>query len=342
MVTADSPQYEWDFSQIQMSRVPPTSAFDRLRKGFWGVPHRYDAFIREHPNLLYGVDAVVLSGGILGAGLIPFIDGFNIPIITIHHNYEPTYHKDNKTIVSLKGLYTKHIYNAEDIALRHSALNIALTDKDKEELYLNHNLDPKTEICVVPGLLNKEFVVPNLSSATDENKFVISGALHDRQTEDGVLFFMQHLYPVLKEICPNAQVVVAGRNPSAKLLNSIRGNGCKVIPNPVNVGAIIADARLYLNPARLGSGIKMRNIDALASGVPIVAHTNAAQGYAALSDSCMMPFSSAKDFGDAVTTMLNKKTLKKAVQEEFLRKYSYENLVGTLRTNLQRLRLLND
>ncbi|GAB3650662.1 hypothetical protein GCM10028813_19480 [Ramlibacter alkalitolerans] len=46
----------------------------------------------------------------------------------------------------------------------------------------------------------------------------------------------------------------------------------------VDIDALFADASMMLNPVSIGSGLPIKNIDALSRGVPILCTPNAARG----------------------------------------------------------------
>lgn len=76
------------------------------------------------------------------------------------------------------------------------------------------------------------------------------------------------------------QIIIAGRRPPKSLYDEF-GNttGFKIIDTPEDMGKIIASADLLLNPVKMGSGLKLRNMDALRYGLPCLVHTVSACGY---------------------------------------------------------------
>jgi glycosyltransferase involved in cell wall biosynthesis len=55
--------------------------------------------------------------------------------------------------------------------------------------------------------------------------------------------------------------------------------GLKLILNPDNLSDIIAQGDIYLCPVESGSGLKLRIMDALRLGKPVIAHEISARGY---------------------------------------------------------------
>ena len=333
IMTAAVLNFAFDLSRYKIIQVPPSSLFNRICKIFFGAPHRYVSYLEKNMGILDGIDTVVLSGSILGSGIIPLIEKRGVKIITIHHNYEPRFHKDNKTLVTLKGLNIRRIFKAEDLSLRKSDLNISLTEADKMELLKHHNNVNSNKIIIIPAILDKEFKLPNLVPI-QKGKIVISGALSDYQTYDGIKDFVQNYIKQISDLIPHFNLIIAGRNPSKSLLNYLARYGIAIIPNPKNFDDILATADIYINPTKLGSGIKLRNIDSLKWGVPIIGHHNACIGYEPLLGTGIFEYSDSNSFRLAALSVLRSVNSRKTIQEDFYNSFSFNKMLSSLKKEL--------
>lgn len=332
LVIAKADNYAWDFSKYEIFEAPPTNQIERLGKIFCGVPHRYYSFLKNNEAILNNIDLVILSSSVLALGIAPLLEKKGIPFITIHHNYEPLYHRDNKTKISLWGKSTQRIFRSEDIALRKSFANIALTKRDINTLIKKHNLDSNFKISCVPAILESSFIKPELRNPI-ENKIVITGALHDNQTEDGILYFIRELLPILEQIFPNARVTVAGRNPSHKLKKVILlQKKIDLIENPDKMDEIVCNSMLYINPTRLGSGLKLRNADAFKYGCPVLAQRNACAGYENMLGKGLFQYNDKNDFRIAAEKYLTSKLSMKNIQNSFFNNFSFSKNLDLIRT----------
>ena len=84
--------------------------------------------------------------------------------------------------------------------------------------------------------------------------------------KDGLMNFVENVLPILKEKCPEAEVVIAG---------SI----CKTIPDSPDyrkmgwvddLDEIYREARVVINPVRHGAGLNIKMVEALSQAKPIV------------------------------------------------------------------------
>ena len=74
---------------------------------------------------------------------------------------------------------------------------------------------------------------------------------------------------------------MAGRNPHSSILN-IRDKYPKtitVVPNPKDMDAVVEQANIFFCPTCIGGGLKLRLMDGLKLGLPVLVHKVSARGY---------------------------------------------------------------
>lgn len=103
------------------------------------------------------------------------------------------------------------------------------------------------------------------------------GAMDRPENEDAALWFAENIFPaVLKEI-PHAVFTVVGARPAQKLLalasKNIRVTGFVEDPLPY-----FEKAQAAVAPLRLGAGIKIKVLECLAAGLPVVTTSVGAEG----------------------------------------------------------------
>ena len=98
---------------IDIVYVPERSFKEKILFPFTGRLHRFIPFIYDYWKTNNKFDTVVLNGSVLAGDMVDFFKSKKIKVITIHHNVERQYHKDNKTIESFGGLYAGYINKNE-------------------------------------------------------------------------------------------------------------------------------------------------------------------------------------------------------------------------------------
>lgn len=220
-------------------------------------------------------DTVVFNNSDVSSGLIKKFKAMGLKTITIHHNYQIEYLRgDCDWMTMLPNLFWTYIY--EGAAVRNSDLNLTLTDEDTSLLKSHYGGNHFATIGVF------EYKPSSIKKYEDRPKghnYVITGWLGSKQTEDSLIPWIQTYYPILKECDPEAQLTIAGRDPSPSLCSLAEANGIKVIASPVDMQPILDAADYYICPTDRGGGLKLRNLDGLKSGLPVLTHEVSARGY---------------------------------------------------------------
>lgn len=260
-------------------------------------------------------DVVVFDTSMVVHGLIDYFKAAGAKIITIHHNYQYEYFRDNSTFpLRYPTLYWGKKYERE--AVVKSDLNLTLTTEDGNSLRTHYGTG-KEWIETIGTFEYERNSAPALNEVEEDN-FLITGTLSAKQSEDSLLGWIDGYYPVLKEVFPKARLTLAGRDPSDALLNKAAGYGINVIPSPDDMNPILAGAKYYICPVSLGGGIKLRVMDGLRFGLPVICHSVSARGYEEFERKGMLLSYSNKD---SFKTRLNSLKNSEFMRNEICRMY---------------------
>lgn len=278
-------------------------------------------------------DIVVFNNSDVSSGLIKIVKKYGLKVITIHHNYQIEYLKGNSSrITLLPNLFWTYIYERD--AVRNSDLNLTLTKQDITLLKKHYGI-AKFEVLGVFEF--KPFEIKGYLETTRGHNYVITGWLGAKQTEDSLLPWIKDYYPILKTVDPEAKLTIAGRDPSEKLLLLAQSNGIDVIASPVDIQPILDTANYYICPIDRGGGLKLRNMDGLKSGLPVLTHFVSARGYEYMLDKeCLFVYSDQQSFISAVTSMTRLQTSKRDIINIYSSFYSLQIGVERLRFILER------
>jgi len=103
---------------------------------------------------------------------------------------------------------------------------------------------------------------------------------------DAVQWFARTVWPRLRARIPRLRFLIAGPDPPEAIVGLRRLPGIIVIGPVPDLGAVYARASLALVPLRAGGGTRMKLLEALSQGVPVVATRIGAAGLPVAQSCC--------------------------------------------------------
>lgn len=166
--------------------------------------------------------------------------------------------------------------------------------------------------------------------------FVGSAAPHNI---DGLLWFLQKVWPVVLGSNPDATLSVCG-NVSSAIPEAQKNAASSVnwLGKVDDLAAEYGKAAVAIAPVLAGSGVKTKVIEALSYGVPVVATS---EGAAGLLDSCaVLSADQPNEFATAISRLINDRDLRDSMsrsgKEYIERNHSPEVLYGELAQLIRR------
>jgi glycosyltransferase involved in cell wall biosynthesis len=120
---------------------------------------------------------------------------------------------------------------------------------------------------------------------------------------DALRFFVEDVLPLLVGTVPDVRLVVTGGAPPAEVV-ALESPHVTVVGHVPDLSSAFAHARVVIVPTRVGAGVKLKTIDALQHGVPVVATTVGAEGVDYGDAQCVAVHDDPQGFARAVATLL--------------------------------------
>ena len=279
-------------------------------------------------------DVVVFDSSVVSSGLIKKFKKAGMKTVTIHHNYQIEYLLgDGSWLTLLPDLFWTRIYERQ--AVRNSDLNITLTQQDVE--LLQHHYGGEAPFAVLGVFEYQQSTPAAITPGVRGHRYVMTGGLGFKQTEDSVIRWIKEYYPELKKTDSSAWVTIAGSSPSERLRGLVEEAGIELIASPTDMAPILRNADYYLCPVDRGGGLKLRNLDGLKYGLPVLAHKVSIRGYEKMQEQGVIFSYETKEEFAAGVVQLNSLTLGKSeIQRMYLQQYQFDRGVKRMKDILTR------
>lgn len=332
-----TPEREKDYPHIHFHPVGPRGVVSKIMTMFTGVMHRHqniaEALLGQNQY-----DYCIFDHNSIAGSLVNVCIRKGVKAIVLNHNCEYDYFRDNNGTLK-RWMFLHQVRKNESRSYLGCDYNIFLTEEDKEQF---ENMYGKSNTTAIVGgcFYSEGYAMPSPNKfkpfRKENMKMVISGTMGNVQNLDGINYFLDELLP---HIPTGMQVVLAGKNPPASLVERVRPLAPRVtiIPNPKDMDAIVSDCDIFLCPARLGGGMKLRVMDGFRNGLPVLAHSVSARGYREFERRGMMwEFEDAEEFernlGNAVDAIGKGLMTRESIAQEACRMFDFKQAVGRIKT----------
>ena len=197
---------------------------------------------------------------------------------------------------------------------------LAVTDIDKSALISaaafrnNGSSRAETTISVVPIAVDTSEIQPvDLLERSDT--ILTLGTLHYPPNADGIRWFIEQVYPLIREKHSNTNLTIIGKNPPADFIRFAEHN-----PDHVTVTGYVPDLEPYFKnaavlviPVRAGGGMRVRILEGMAYGQAIVTTTVGLEGIEAESGKNVLVADTPNDFAEAVLKLLDNFDLRREI-----------------------------
>jgi glycosyltransferase involved in cell wall biosynthesis len=131
---------------------------------------------------------------------------------------------------------------------------------------------------VVDNGVDTEYFQP-LQLSREPKTILFLGSLDWRPNLDGVRLMLDSIFPTVQAFEPDAKLLLVGRNPPGWLRQQTQNRPCIELHGSVpDVRPFIARAGVLAVPLRIGGGSRLKILESLASGLPVVSTKIGAEG----------------------------------------------------------------
>jgi glycosyltransferase involved in cell wall biosynthesis len=191
------------------------------------------------------------------------------------------------------------------------------TYRDADGVYLCSAVDerrlldeaPEARTAVIPNAADVEYYQPRRTDPPPDGRTVVFfGLLSYVPNIDGVIHFVQDIWPRIAAEHPQARCKIIGGRPPPSLL-ALAGPRVELTGFVSDLRPHLAAAAAVVVPLRLGGGTRLKIVEAMAMGKAIVSTTLGAEGIEAVPGRDLLIEDESAAFADAVNRLLAEPSL---------------------------------
>jgi glycosyltransferase involved in cell wall biosynthesis len=261
--------------------------------------YRMQEIIRQHDIEAVHLDMLHLSR---------YQEAFNyLPVVLTNHNVESLRVQRLRDVEKnpLKLLYLnlqyKKLRDYESKICPVVSRCIVVSGEDKrilQEMCGSKNFE------VVPNGVDTEYFRMDQTNS-DTDGLVWVGSMSDQYNRDAVNYFMKDIFPLIKSALPNCKMVFVGKSPPEEILWQQQHYDDVITPGYVeDIRPYVSGASVFIAPMRSGSGTKLKVLNAMAQGKPVVTTSVGAEGIEAEPDEEIVVADIPKEFAEKTVYLL--------------------------------------
>ena len=206
------------------------------------------------------------------------------PAILFTHNVEAEIWRrhaetaTNPVARQLLGQQWRRMLRFERDALAHFDLVLAVSEADRgtfERLYPGALRAP---VHVVQTGVDTQYFSPLSATPARRAHLVFTGSMDWLPNEDGMLYFVRDILPLVRQAEPGATLSIIGRAPTPAVRKLAEQHGIEVTGSVDDVRPHVAAGSVYVVPLRIGGGTRLKIFEAMGLGKAVVSTTIGAEG----------------------------------------------------------------
>ena len=301
--------------------------------------YQFNAFYKKILDILTEQSIDLIYSDTMGL-IEPVLDKIKVPCVINHHNIESCmmFRRAEKA----KNLFVKMFYfyeackikNYEKKFCHQHNKNIVVSELDKKNLMAINLL---ADVEVVENGVDCNYFKFNPREKLSKN-LIFTGGLDWYPNLDAMIYFCEKVWPLLVKKIPDVTLTIIGKNSGSKIDNIAKKYSNIILTGYVpDVRKYMKEASVFICPIRDGGGTKLKILDAMAQGVPIVTTSLGCEGILVTDGEHLCIADEPKKFVEKICGMINntdeQNRLAMNAYDLIKNKYSY-HIIGSKFNNI--------
>ena len=167
--------------------------------------------------------------------------------------------------------------------------------------------------------------LPDLVFNTSQPALLYIGTLSWEANIDGLVWFYDEIWHLVKQQQPNIKLYIIGKNPDNRIKAIATADPDIILTGFIDdVEPYFQQSRIFITPLRFGSGIKVKVVNALYRGIPCVTTSVGAEGLKVIDGKHLFIKDNPQAYAAAINTLMQDETLWNTLRNN-ARKLAKEN-----------------
>ncbi len=189
----------------------------------------------------------------------------------------------------------------------------AVTAVSQEDAAALREAGARDDIIVIPIAIDTDSQV-QLDRHPPSLHIVHVGTMYWSPNIDGITWFLNEIYPQVKQQVPNVRCTLIGARPPTKLVERANADPSLIVTGYVDDPTpYLADASMMVIPLRAGGGMRVKILNALAQGIPMVSTTVGCEGISLTDGEDILIADDLQAFAAATVRLLTDAALNKRI-----------------------------
>lgn len=196
----------------------------------------------------------------------------------------------------------------------------SITAKDKERAL---EIAPIANVVVATAGVNLDLWNPDKINSAIKYSLIIATTFNWIHNINALRWFFENVQPILKSKYNEIETRIIGKNPPAEF-DKYKETGVKILGYVDDVKPYMNDSQIYIAPLFVGSGIRIKILEAMAMELPVVATDISAEGIEADESDGLFRANTKEEYIKTILFLLEDEVRRKDLGQK-ARKFIEEN-----------------
>ena len=201
---------------------------------------------------------------------------------------------------------------------------------DLEKKIVSEFAPTTAPIYIIPNCLDGT-LYRSVYSNPEPDTIIFTGSLTYQANYQAVCFFMNEIYPLVKQIIPSMRIKITGKIDGMSLPSEFHDESVELTGFVEDVKPLIASSAVSVVPLLGGGGTRLKILEALALGTPVVSTSKGAEGLDVQNERHLLIADNPQDFADSLIRLLKDPELRNQLGENGRRlvqeKYDWQSVM---------------